>query len=127
MRRTVKLIGLVGLIFVLCTDVYCQSEPLKKVVDSLIKTKLTFNIDTCLTRKDKPDPLVVIDGYVTNITVLRHLEMKNIKSIDAGADSLAFQMFDPIAWGGFIFIETNLKKRKLKRILSLAIEKINHD
>lgn len=118
MRRVSVLLGMTGLLFILSSNIYSQSDRLIQIVDSITKNSLTYELDTNLTNIIKPQPLIMIDGHLASKSALNHIRIENVKSIHSLSDSIAFQTLDAQAWGGIIIIQTNLKKRKLKKVLT---------
>ncbi|WP_430817792.1 hypothetical protein [Carboxylicivirga sp. RSCT41] len=119
MRRVSILLGITGLLLILSSNINGQSNRLIQIVDSITTSSLTYELDTNLTNVIKPQPLIMIDGHLTSKRVLKHIRIEDIVSIHSLSDSIAFQTLDPKAWGGIIIIQTNLKNRKLKKILRL--------
>jgi hypothetical protein len=99
------------------SESFAQPNRLLNTIDSLTKNVLNHTLDSSLTKYSKPEPLIFVDGFLFERKKLNELNDKNIKSVQAVSDTLAFKMFDKKTWGGIILIGTNLPKRKLKKIL----------
>ena len=110
---------LVGFILTLSSlTSYSQSDKLINLIDSLVANDLNYVLDTSLTKIEKPDPLILVDGHqLTKEKFIENFEFEDIESYSTISDSLTFQMFDQKTWGGIIIIETNLTERKLKKKL----------
>ena len=95
---------------------YSQENKLSMLLDSITDAELNYQLDISVTSEIKPVPLIIVDGILMERDIfLRSFNLEDIESIDTVSDSLAFELFDSPAWGGFVVIETNLSKRKLRK------------
>ncbi len=119
MKNLVTKCALIGFVILLIPlTSYSQSERLIDILDSLVENEFNYVLDTNLTDETKPDPLIIVDGYIiTKEKFIENFKLEDIKSFSTFSDSSAFKIFDRNAWGGLIMIVTNLTKRKLKKKL----------